>query len=82
MELDELRELSDAATQGPWDWWQDDTGGGELFVPNGTMDTESVLRFVDHLDCEECGRPSQADAYFIVAAVNYVRQQLAARDGA
>jgi hypothetical protein len=34
--------------------------------------TGLVLEFKDHVDCEECSRPSQADVQLIVAAANSI----------
>lgn len=54
------------ATPGPWDeWHMADDGRAEVFVPNGTMDTETVLEFKDYSDCEECVRPTSADLVYI-----------------
>lgn len=56
------REVAEAATPGPWaSWHMLDAGRAEVFVPNGTMDTETVFEFKDHMDCEECARPTAAD---------------------
>ena len=64
----EIRERAQAATPGPWSHWHMPADGRlEVFVPNGTMDTETILEFKDHMDCEECIRPTEPDAYHITS---------------
>jgi cell division protein FtsB len=67
LDLDALAAVAEAATPGPWDEWHSDDGRVEVYVPNGTMSTETVLCNVDYDDCPECGRPSPADAAHIAA---------------
>lgn len=62
------RSVAAEATVGPWDHWQDlEDGRLEVYVPNGTMSTETILEFKDYTDCEECVRPSTCDAEYIAA---------------
>lgn len=63
-----MRERAEAATGDQWaEWHMLDDGRAEVFVPNGTMDTETVFEFKDHMDCEECARPSEADVLHIAS---------------
>jgi hypothetical protein len=63
-----MRERAEAATQPEWaEWHMLDDGRAEVFVPNGTMDTETVFEFKDHMDCEECIRPTEADLLHIAS---------------
>lgn len=64
-----MRQRAEAATSSPWAHWHmlDDDGCLEVFVPNGTMSTETVLEFKDHMDCEECVRPTAEDAEHIAS---------------
>lgn len=66
LNLTELRKVAEAAaTNAEWDFWYTEDGRLEMFVPNGTMDTLTVFRFVDYDDCPECARPDPADAAHI-----------------
>src|SRR5690606_38354416 len=66
LNLNELRKVAEAAeTNAEWDFWHADDGRLEMYVPNGTMDTLTVFRFVDYGDCPECARPDPADARHI-----------------
>jgi hypothetical protein len=69
MEAAELMwEHLEGTTTAPWNHWHMlDDGRLEVYVPNGTMDTETILEFKDHLDCEECHRPTEADAAHIAS---------------
>lgn len=74
---DQITALCDAATPGPWDWWQDDSGRGEMFVPDGTMGAHVLMGFTYFDDCDECGRPGLADAELMAAARELVPALLA-----
>jgi hypothetical protein len=67
--LDRAEETAQAATPGPeWDYWEDLADGrAEVYVPNGTMDTETILEFKDYVDCEECHRPEPSAVAHIAA---------------
>lgn len=63
-----MRAVAIAATPSPWAHWiAPDDGRLEVFIPNGTMSTETVLEFKDFMDCEECVRPDAGTAEHIVA---------------
>lgn len=78
-ELRALRKLSDAASDGPWEWV-----GDELVGPHDPIDLEDYpdedrreyLLAVQHV--AGLPNPQPADAALIAAAVNYVRSLLAA----
>jgi hypothetical protein len=63
-----MRKRAEAATGSEWGHWQTaDNGRVEVFVPTGSMDAPTVFEFKDHMDCEECIRPSEADASHIAS---------------
>lgn len=83
-DMERLRALSDAATPGPWRWYASGPGEGDIYLgQEGSPDEHHVL--TPHV-CPACAKrnapclsPSQADAAFIEAAVNYVRDALGAK---
>jgi len=77
-DLAALRALETAATPGPWDAWHVlEDGRAEMYVPNGTMSTETIFEFKDFIDCEECARPNAEDIALIAAMRNALPALLA-----
>lgn len=69
LDIEQIKQRLAAATPGPWDYWSVVADGRvEVYVPNGSMDTEVILEFKDFEDCPDCIRPASADSDLIAHA--------------